>query len=170
MNRFIVPGVLLGVVALLGYGLLTPPADPPSMLVDKPAPTFTLRDLGGRPHDLAALRGKPVVLNFWASWCVPCRQESPLLKAVSSTHGDQVSFLGVIYNDQPGTARAFMNEYGLSYPALLDPGSKTAIQYGIGQIPVTYVLDAAGKVVFHKLGPVEDAEFMAALRKAGAKL
>lgn len=172
MNRWIIPAVLLGLVALLGYGLFTPnkDKDPPSMLLGKAAPTFTLTDLKGQPRDLASYRGKPVVVNFWASWCVPCRQESPLLYKASSQYGQDVQFLGVIYNDQPDTAQKFMNEYGLTYPALRDPDSQTAIKYGIGQVPVTYVLDGTGKVVFYKLGPVEEAEFMTALKKAGAKL
>lgn len=172
MNRFIVPAILLALVGLLAYGLLSsnPDRDPPNALLGKVAPTFALSDTGGRVHDLTALKGKPLVVNFWASWCVPCRQESPLFAKVSNTPSN-VQFLGILYNDQPSEAEKFSREYGLTYPTLLDPGSKTAILYGIGQVPVTYIIDPQGNVVYHKLGPVTDEqEFRSALRKAGGNL
>lgn len=173
MNRFVVPAVLAGLVGLLAYGLLSsnPDRDPPNALLGKPAPTFALTDTLGKTHDLSALKGKgPVVVNFWASWCVPCRQESPLFAKLSNLPSN-VQFLGVLYNDQKAGAEEFSREYGLKYPTLLDPGSKVAMRYGIGQVPVTYIVDPQGQVVYHKLGPVTDEqEFRAALKKAGGNL
>ncbi|RJF72044.1 TlpA family protein disulfide reductase [Deinococcus cavernae] len=173
MNRFIVPLILTGLVGLLAYGLLSsnPDRDPPNALLGKAAPVFTLADTKGTSHDLAALKGQgPVVVNFWASWCGPCRQESPLFARVSNAPSN-VTFLGVLYNDQTAPAEKFAAEYGLKYPTLLDPGSKVAMKYGIGQVPVTYIVDPQGKIVYHKLGPVTDEnEFRAALRQAGGKL
>lgn len=171
MNRFIVPVILLALVGLLAYGLLTPPKDPPNVLLDKAAPAFVLKDDTGQTHDLSAYRGKPVVINFWASWCEPCRQESPLFARMSDELAGKVPFLGVLYNDQVDSAQKFSAEYGLTYPTLLDPGSLTAMKYGIGQVPVTYILDPQGKIVYHKLGPfIEEKELRDALKLAGASL
>ena len=173
MNRFIVPVILLGLVGLLGYGLFTsdPNRDPPNALLGKAAPVFTLADTKGTTHDLTTAKNEgPVVVNFWASWCGPCRQESPLFARVSNTPSN-VKFLGVLYNDQVEPAEKFSTEYGLKYPTLVDPGSKVAMKYGIGQVPVTYVVDQKGQIVYHKLGPVTDEnEFKVALRKAGGNL
>lgn len=173
MNRFIVPLILVALVGFLGYGLFSsdPDRDPPNPLVGAAAPPFTLTDTRGKTHDLSVVKaGGPVVVNFWASWCGPCRQESPLFAKISNSPSN-VNFLGVLYNDQPENAEAFSREYGLTYPTLLDPNSKTAMKYGIGQIPVTYIVDPSGKISYYKLGPVTDEEeFKAALRKAGGKL
>ncbi len=173
MTRWIVPVVLLALVGLLAYGLLTPPKDPPSVLTPgKPAPTFALQDTAGKVHDLSAYRqaGKPVVVNFWASWCVPCHQEATALAEAARQSGSKVQFLGVLYNDKTGKDRDFVQKYGVPYPTVLDPNSGTAIRYGIAQIPDTFIVDAQGNIAYHHLGAVTDspallAEFQAALRK-----
>lgn len=172
MNRFVVPVVLVALVGLLAYGLFRPSTDPPSVLVGKPAPTFTLKDTAGKVHDLAAYKGKPVVINFWASWCQPCHAEATALVEAAQSTGSKVQFLGLLYNDSTGKDKDFVQRYGVPYPTLLDPGSRTAIQYGVGQIPDTFIVDAQGNVVFHHLGAVTDspeirAEFEAALKKVG---
>ncbi|WP_291425326.1 TlpA disulfide reductase family protein [Deinococcus sp.] len=173
MSRFIVPVVLLAIVALLAYGLLTPPKDPPSVLVPgKPAPTFTLTDTAGKTHDLSAYRGQPVLVNFWASWCQPCHAEAAALVQAAQQSAGKVQFLGVLYNDKTGQDRAFVQQYGVPYPTLLDPGSRVAIRYGIAQLPDTYLIGADGKIVYHHLGAVTDSpeltrEFKAALQSVG---
>lgn len=167
MTRWIVPAIVAGLVALLAYGLLTPDPEGGSALLGKPAPTFALEDLGGRTHALSAAAGKPAVVNFWASWCVPCRQEAPMLSRVSQELAGRAEFYGVIYNDRPADAQRFNDQYGLIYPALLDPGSKTAISYGVGKLPITFVVDRGGQVVYIKDGPIEESELRAALQKAG---
>lgn len=172
MNRWVVPAVLLALVGLLAYGLFQSAQDPPSVLVGKPAPTFTLKDTAGQVHDLAAYRGQPVVINFWASWCQPCHAEATaLVEAANKTRG-KVQFLGLLYNDATGKDRDYVQRYGVPYPTVLDPGSRTAIAYGIGQIPDTFIVDAQGNVVYHRLGSITDspeirAEFEAALKKVG---
>lgn len=167
MTRWIVPAIVAGLVALLAYGLFTPDRDPDSVLVGKPAPTFALQDLGGQTHALTAYAGQPVVVNFWASWCLPCREEAPMFSKVSQETAGRAQFLGIIYNDQPAEAKKFIDQYGLIYPSLVDPGSRTAIGYGVGQLPITFVVDRAGKVVYSKLGAVEEDELRAALKQAG---
>lgn len=170
MSRFIVPLVMLALVGLLAYGLLQPTKDPPSVLLNKPAPTFALQDTAGKVHDLSAYRGKPVLINFWASWCVPCHQEAAALVQAAQDMSGKVQFLGVLYNDKTGKDREFVQRYGVPYPTVLDPKATTAIDYGVGQIPDTFLIDAQGNVVYHHLGAVTDspallAEFKDALRR-----
>lgn len=169
VKRFLLPLFGVAVVALLLAGLLRPGDPERSGMLGRPAPEFVLTDLAGREHRLAEYAGRPVVLNFWASWCVPCHAESPLFARVANDLGDGVQFLGLVYNDDPRRAGEFMNRYRLPYPALEDPRLQTAMRYGVGKIPVTYIVDARGNVVYERQGPVEDeAEFRAALRAAGA--
>lgn len=168
MKRLLLPLFGLAVVGLLLAGLLRPGDPERSGMLGRPAPEFALTDLAGREHRLAEYAGGPVVLNFWASWCVPCHAESPLFARVANDTG--VPFLGLIYNDDPARATEFMNRYRLPYPALQDPRLQTAMRYGVGKIPVTYIVDAQGNVVYERQGPVEDeAEFRAALARAGAR-
>ena len=110
------------------------------------APEFTLADY---QHALGELRGTPVVVNVWASWCGPCREEAPLLAAAHRTYGDRVRFLGVDVLDESDSARAFMHRYGWSYPSVYDPTG--AIRDGLGLLgqPVTLFYDAAGRARGH---------------------
>ncbi|GGN47666.1 hypothetical protein GCM10010842_39340 [Deinococcus daejeonensis] len=104
-----------------------------SPLLDKPAPASTLRSLDGVKVELASLQGRPVVVNFWASWCLPCRDEAPLLRSLSETQSDRgLAVLGISFQEpELQNARAFIREYALAYPSLIDPGARTAINYGV---------------------------------------
>src|SRR5262245_5311791 len=109
---------LLGVL-LVGLG-----CDPHMMaspLVGRPAPAFELQPVGGGPKvSLQSLRGKPVVLNFWATWCVPCFDEHPVLTRGAAELGGQAVFLGVVYEDEESKVQEFLKEQGGAYPSLLD--------------------------------------------------
>lgn len=147
--RFLPPLLAALLVAVLAYGLLKPAPDTTTggPLVDRPAPEFTLRSLDNRMVSLASLRGKPVLLNLWASWCVPCRQEAPLLRELSERPGSSgLVMLGLLFQDQDKPDRAFMQEYGLTYPTLRDPQLNTAIKYGVSGVPETFFIDRAGIV------------------------
>lgn len=123
------------------------------------APLFTLERLDGR-GDLAieSLRGKTVVVNFWASWCGPCRDEMPLLQQGSERWEDRnVVFIGIDIDDLRSDARSFLERYGVTYVNVYDGKSSTVGRYGVTGVPETYFVDATGKIRYRIAGPVEDA-------------
>ena len=133
----------------------------------KPAPDFILSRIGG-PGDLqlSSLRGKAVVLNFWASWCSPCKREAPALQAVSKTWGKRVVVLGVDVNDFQGDARGFMRKYGLTYPVVHDNKNVTTPKYGLTGLPETFFLDRRGRIVEHVPGEVRAADLNSGVERA----
>jgi cytochrome c biogenesis protein CcmG/thiol:disulfide interchange protein DsbE len=173
MKRLLSPvaiAALVGVVALIGllaYGL---GSNGPDRGIDQAlargerveAPAFDLRQLSGAGRtSLADLRGKVVVLNIWASWCDPCRAESPLLerwhKRISAAGDGTV--VGVDVLDVTSDARAFVREYGLTYPQLHDKEDSLRSDYGASGVPETVVIDRRGRIAAIRRGPVDD-EFM----------
>ncbi|MGH3053665.1 MAG: TlpA family protein disulfide reductase [Gaiellaceae bacterium] len=142
--------------------------------VGSTAPAFTLRRLEGTGKvSLASYRGKPVVLNFWASWCQPCKGEASVLERDWASYRDRgVVFLGVDYHDLASDARRFVTAHELTFPMLEDGSGKVTGDYGISQVPETYVLDRQGRVVLHLAGPITDpgfaGKFHTALAKAAA--
>ncbi len=125
-----------------------------------PAPAFTLAKLDGS-GDLAleSLRGKTVVLNFWASWCGPCKDETPLLqKGWERWQGKDVVFVGIDVKDFRGDARSFVRRFGVTYPNVYDGKGSTVGRYGVTGFPETYFIDARGRVVYRIAGPVDEAD------------
>jgi cytochrome c biogenesis protein CcmG/thiol:disulfide interchange protein DsbE len=140
-----IPVVLvLVVVWFLAKGFGTDPHAVPSVLEQRPAPTFNLQTLDGKTVSLESLRGKPVLVNFWASWCVPCNAEHQSLQAAARYYGDRAQFLGIVYQDSPENAAAYLQQHGNSLPQLLDPDTKTAIDYGVAGVPETFFIDKRG--------------------------
>jgi cytochrome c biogenesis protein CcmG/thiol:disulfide interchange protein DsbE len=159
---------LIGVTALLGllvYGLSH--NGPDRAIEDslakgerEDAPDFDLPLLaGGGNRTLADYRGKVVVLNVWGSWCDPCRTESPLLERWHKriSRDGKGTLLGIDVLDNTPDARAFIREYGLTYPQLKDPEDELRPQYGVAGVPETIVIDPRGRVAAVKRGPVDDA-------------
>jgi cytochrome c biogenesis protein CcmG/thiol:disulfide interchange protein DsbE len=146
-------------LVLLASGFGHDPHAVPSMLENKPAPAFALKALNGDTVALASLRGRPVVLNFWATWCYPCQAEHELLQRAAREFGDKVHFIGIIYQDDSERMRAHLQARANNYPQLEDPASVTAIDYGVGGVPETFILDAAGQVV-HKQSGVLTADIL----------
>jgi cytochrome c biogenesis protein CcmG, thiol:disulfide interchange protein DsbE len=145
--------IALLVVVLLGYALLTGTTLPPQ--AGGAVPGFRLAALDGREMDLHAQRGKVVVLNIFASWCAPCRQEAEELEqAWRAYRGKDVVFYGIAYKDAPSKAQAFLEEFGVTYPSAVDPGNRTARAYGVTGVPETFIIDQQGNLVHHFLGPI----------------
>lgn len=156
--------VAIPLLVLFAFGLRR--GDPrliPSPLVDQPAPDFALpvmamegpvdgQETTGDTIRLSELEGEIVVLNFFASWCVPCRLEHRSLTRAALRYADRgVRFFGVVYNDEPPAIRDYVRRLGgQSYPALLDPGQRVAIDYGLVGVPETFFIDGGG-IVRHKV-------------------
>jgi cytochrome c biogenesis protein CcmG/thiol:disulfide interchange protein DsbE len=127
----------------------------------QPAPAITGTALDGSTVDLAALRGKPVIVNFWASWCTPCREEFPLFKDRLATLGprDGLVIIGVLYKDQAGLAQAFLADFGAAWPTLPDPDGTLAAMYRVAAPPQTYFIDKDGVLRGLQVGQVLETDF-----------
>lgn len=143
--------IVAGFGWLMGIGLGRDPKLLPSALVGKQAPPFVLEDIDtGKRVSLAALEGRPVVINFWATWCTACRKEHPNFVAAWQRYRDRgVAFVGILFQDSTRAAQAYMEEMGGDWPTLTDPGSRTAIDYGVYGVPETFFVDHRG-VITHK--------------------
>ena len=165
MNRKVLLVGTLIVVPLLVFLALSFGKDPraiESPLVDTPAPGFALSDLDGQPVSLDELRGQPVMINFWATWCQPCVAEHPVLQAAARRYEGRAHFIGVIYQDDPDLIRAFLARRGGWGTTLLDPDGETAIAYGVYGAPETFFIDAGGTVVRKVTGPM-NADFLSGI-------
>ena len=147
--------------AVVGIVLLTqPPGDPPRLRVGDVAPAIEAASLDGSPVSLAALRGRPVVVNFWGPSCVPCRNEFPLFIAKLQEHAaDDLAIVGVLMDDPPQPALAFIADHGATWPTVDDPGGALRAAYRTVARPTTYFIDAAGVVRGIQLGETTDALF-----------
>ena len=156
MGKFLIP--LAGFVVLaifLGRGLSLDPKEIPSPLIDKPAPVFSLSQLDkpGEMIGTAQLRGKVWMLNVWASWCVACRDEHPLL--VEFSKSAVVPIYGLNYKDQREPALAWLQQLGNPYTAsIFDENGRVGIDFGVYGVPETFVIDKQGIVRYKKTGPV----------------
>lgn len=162
--------VLVGLMVVFAIRLATGEPSPSSPLLDGPAPAFSLVDLDdGTTYSLSDSRGRIVVLNFWASWCPPCRDEHPAFVAVANTYPD-VQFVGVTHQDDPVASRRFLDDLGRAASAryLEDPGSTVGIQYGIFGLPETFLIDEAGIVVGKITGPATLATLLTAIEAVQA--
>ena len=134
-----------------------------------PAPTFSLQRLNGPGTlSLASLRGRPVVLNFWASWCAPCKREAPALERFWRQYRPQgVVFVGIDANDAASDARRFLRAHGVTYPTVRDPhGLVAANSYDVANMPMTFFVDRRGRLVStHVLGPVSEKQFADEFRR-----
>ena len=130
------------------------PAFVDSPLIGQPVPDLTLESIdGGEPVSLRDLAGNISVINFWASYCFPCREEHGLLTEAALQFGD-VNFLGVVWNDTPDRANEFLDEYGRTYQQVLDPDLRGSISFGVFGPPETYFVDESGTIVAKITGPL----------------
>jgi len=154
-------------VAALAWGLAHPAGGPADAVLGKPAPNLVVQALDGGPASLAALRGRPVVLNFWASWCAPCRQEEEPLKAAALRLEGRVAFLGVDFRDSPAAARATQDRVRYPYP-VGSAGDGAPALYGVTAPPETFFLDSRGVVVARFVGPLDASLIDRYLQLVGA--
>jgi len=170
MNRtvLIVGSIITAaLVTVLYFALGNDPQHIDSPLVGNVAPPFTLKAVGsGEAIDLTRFRGKPVVLNFWATWCRPCWDEHPVLTENAQLMGNRVQFVGVVFQDDEKKITDFLQQRGWAYPTLVDDRGKTAIAYGVGGVPETFFLDKNGKIVAKFDGPMSSDILQSNLRKA----
>ncbi|MGH2429236.1 MAG: TlpA family protein disulfide reductase [Candidatus Limnocylindria bacterium] len=152
---YLVAGAVLPLILLaLWVGvLLVRPGAASGAGIGTVAPEFALADLDGQPVRLADLRGRPVVVNFWASWCGPCVEEFPLLREAAAEHADDgLAIVGIVYEDRSEAARGFMDRMGASWPAAMDPGGRVADAYGVFGPPETFFIGRDGVVVDRQIG------------------
>ncbi|MDP3822041.1 MAG: DsbE family thiol:disulfide interchange protein [Burkholderiales bacterium] len=164
MKRFLIPLALFMVLAVfLALGLNRNPSEVPSPLVGKPAPMFTLPRLDADPQAPAGtanasfspkdMVGKVWLLNVWASWCVSCRQEHPVL--VDFAKLNIAPLIGLDYKDQRADAKGWLAKFGDPYTlSVVDADGRVGIDYGVYGVPETYVIDKAGLIRFKQIGPV----------------
>jgi cytochrome c biogenesis protein CcmG, thiol:disulfide interchange protein DsbE len=150
---------LLAVVALVGlltYGLVSKGSA--GVSVGEAVPTAVLPDLaGGGSGSLADYRGRWVLVNFWASWCVPCREEASALESFQRAHrGKDFTVVGIDTRDLSGDGQAFVREFGLTYPQLRDGDGNAAHEFGTTGVPESFLVDPRGKLRLLRRGPVTD--------------
>ncbi len=153
--------LVLGLLALLGVGLIRAQQGP--IGVGARVPDFTLTTFDGPQIKAADLRGRVVVVNFWASWCKPCEQEAAALEQAYQQFKDQgVVFLGVNYVDTEPEAKAYLARFGITYPNGPDLGTRISQAFRIRGVPETYVVDPNGDLASVKIGPYESVDEIAA--------
>lgn len=161
-----VAGIALVVVVAVVAVLATRPSyqvsEAASPLVGHQAPAITGTTVTGQPFDLAAYRGRWVVLNFFASWCVPCQQEEPNLVAFAfdHRHPGQAALVSVVFEDTPSAARQYQAQQGATWPTLADPKTSIALAYGVTTPPETYLISPTGVVAAHIFGAIPSEQYL----------
>lgn len=142
-------------------GMLTP-----ALRVGDRAPEFALADLDGNPVRLSDYAGHPVLVNFWASWCVPCVEEFPVLQGALDAHADAgLVVIGIVYRDRSEAARAFADQMAAEWPMAMDPGEVVAQAYGVYGPPESWIIGRDGTVASRQIGPYTAEELEAQLRE-----
>jgi cytochrome c biogenesis protein CcmG/thiol:disulfide interchange protein DsbE len=151
----LVPLIVLPVAWLLFQGLGRDPRIIPSPLVGRAAPSVVAASMDGETIDLDAYRGRPVILNFWASWCFECIEEHRVLMEAQERYGKRLVIVGILYQDVVADARAFLARYGDGgWANLLDPDGRLAIDFGVSGVPESFFIDSAGVVRYKQWGAV----------------
>jgi cytochrome c biogenesis protein CcmG/thiol:disulfide interchange protein DsbE len=159
--RWVIPLAVLPVLALLAYGFWTDPRDVRSPLVGRAAAPFALTTFAGTPVSLEGLRGRVVVVNFWASWCIPaCYEEAPVLEQAWREYRDRgVTLVGINIQDKDEAARKFMEQFDFTFPNAMDVSGRVAVEYGVYGVPETFFIDRQGRIRERKVGAVTDEIF-----------
>jgi cytochrome c biogenesis protein CcmG, thiol:disulfide interchange protein DsbE len=154
--------IVVAMVVVFNSGFGKDPSLIASPLIGKPVPDDTMSFLeGDGTLNLAGMKGEAVVVNFFASWCYPCRQEHPVIEAAADAYADApVQFVGVVYQDEPDNAIAFLDQYGRAegMEYVVDPDSRVAIDFGVFGVPETFFVSPDGTIMAKKTGPISPAE------------
>jgi cytochrome c biogenesis protein CcmG/thiol:disulfide interchange protein DsbE len=164
VRRWLYLAAGLGIVALIAIEIATAGSNGST---GKPAYPLPTKVLQGPQVTLADLKGKPALINFWASWCPPCREEAPELARLSRSLHGRAAVIGIDYTDQEDGGRAFLRKYGWTFPVLSDPDGIYGARYGFSALPTTLVLNPEGKIAAILRGPQSVADFRRELRRAG---
>lgn len=161
--RYLIPAALLvGLVVLLAAGLQRDPREVPSPLIGKPAPAFSLAVLGApadQHYSADQLKGRPLLVNFFASWCAACEVEQPFLMQLAA---QGVEIIGVDYKDTDADARRWLARHGNPYRTVVtDPNGAVGLDWGVYGAPETYVLNADGIIVYKQIGPIDETVWRA---------
>jgi cytochrome c biogenesis protein CcmG, thiol:disulfide interchange protein DsbE len=154
--RYLLPAIALaGLTVLFAFGLQHDPREVPSPLIGKPAPDFDLRVVGSdEAFRRADLLGRPLLVNFWASWCAACQVEHPLLMELSRRG---VEIVGIDYKDTDVDGLRWLRRHGNPYRSIAaDPDGRAGLDWGVYGVPETFVLDAAGTIVYKHIGPIDE--------------
>jgi len=156
-RRLIVTLLVVGsLLVLLGYGFYRDPRHIPSPLVGNPAPPFTVTLFDGKTVSLSELRGKTVFINFWASWCLPCRDEARDLEAAwhgyKEDQNENVVFLGINIQDKKKNALEFIKEFGITFPNGPDANGHISVDYGVWGIPEAFFVSPEGTITYKHVG------------------
>jgi cytochrome c biogenesis protein CcmG, thiol:disulfide interchange protein DsbE len=152
--------VVAAILGVFGYALLHGVnAGRTNILVGRPAPAFSYTTFDGQSVSLDSLQGKPVMVNFWGSWCVPCKDEGPILQqAWQKYRSTDVQFVGMAIWDKPDAAQAFAQSQGAVWINGLDPDGKIAIDYGVYGVPESFFINRSGVLVDRYVGPFEGSD------------
>ena len=144
--------ISLGGLFLL-VGILRPSQEPGAVVeVSGPMPVLQGKTLTGGTLDPSSYRDKVVVVNFWAAWCSPCREEQPALEGLAREYGERVQFIGVDFRDDDDAAREYLREFGVTYPSVEDRDGSVAHRFGVPYLPATILVDRAGQMRYRLLG------------------
>ncbi|MBI1958561.1 MAG: TlpA family protein disulfide reductase [Candidatus Rokubacteria bacterium] len=162
-GRWAIPLAAIPVIVLLAYGFRTDPRAIPTPLVGKPAAAFRLKTFDGPEISLEGLRGRVVVINFWASWCYPaCYEEAPVLERGWRAYKDRdMTLVGINIQDKEEPAKRFLAQFGHTFPNAPDPAGRVSVDYGVYGVPETFFIDRAGRIRAKHVGAVTDAIFSA---------
>ena len=168
MSRYVIPlGIFLLLMVFLAIGLGHDPHEIPSPLINKPAPAFQLAQLQEPAKSFSAqeMRGKVWLLNVWASWCVPCRDEAALLMTLAADR--RLRVVGMNYKDQSENARRFLGRYGNPFAANgIDANGRAAIEWGVYGVPETFVIGRDVRIAYKLIGPVTPDNLQTDLKPA----
>lgn len=171
LGNALVIAALVGLIVVLALGFRRDPHDIRSAAVGKPAPAFDLASLDGTGRvSLAAHRGKVVVVNFFASWCVPCREEHPaLVRAWERYRTSDVVIIGVLYQDSVDAGRDFVRRLGTTWPTAVDDDGRTALGFGVFGVPETFFIGPDGVVAGRHIGPIDEETLIRGIETLRAK-